>query len=222
MEFRRPDPRIVEKFEPLSTSVISDAMDRFGIGGGCHGIVPVVSGVKMVGTAFTVRYVPIGSVKGTVGDYIDDVLPGDVVVLDNKGRTDCTVWGDILTITAKLKGAAGTVIDGVCRDVTGILEERYPIFTRGRFMMTGKDRVMVEATQAMVSVATVQVKPGDILVGDDSGVVVVPQELAPKVLEAALEIEEAESSIVEAIRSGLSIGEARKKFGYHKLQAEKA
>ena len=89
-------------------------------------------------------------------------------------------------------------------------------------MMTGKDRVMVEATQAMVSVATVQVKPGDILVGDDSGVVVVPQELAPKVLEAALEIEEAESSIVEAIRSGLSIGEARKKFGYHKLQAEKA
>ena len=222
MEFRRPDPRIVEKFEPLSTSVISDAMDRFGIGGGCHGIVPVVSGVKMVGTAFTVRYVPIGSVKGTVGDYIDDVLPGDVVVLDNKGRTDCTVWGDILTTSAELKGAAGTVIDGVCRDVTGILEQRYPIFTRGRFMMTGKDRVMVEATQAMVSVATVQVKPGDILVGDDSGVVVVPQELAPKVLEAALEIEEAESSIVEAIRSGLSIGEARKKFGYHKLQAEKA
>lgn len=222
MEFRRPDPRIVEKFKPLSTSVISDALDRFGIGGGCHGIAPVVSGVKMVGTAFTVRYVPIGSVKGTVGDYIDDVLPGDVVVLDNKGRTDCTVWGDILTTSAELKGAAGTVIDGVCRDVTGILEQRYPIFTRGKFMMTGKDRVMVEASQVMVSVATVQVKPGDILVGDDSGVVVVPQELAPKVLEAALEIEEAESSIVEAIRGGLSLGEARKKFGYHKLQAEKA
>lgn len=222
MEFRRPDPRIVEKFEPLSTSVISDALDRFGIGGGCHGIVPLVSGVKMVGTAFTVRYVPIGSVKGTVGDYIDDVLPGDVVVLDNKGRTDCTVWGDILTIAAKLKGVAGTVIDGVCRDVAGILEQRYPIFSRGKFMMTGKDRVMVEATQVMVSIATVQVKPGDILMGDDSGVVVVPQELAPRVLEAALAIERAESSILEAIRSGLSVGEARKKFGYHKLQAEKA
>jgi 4-hydroxy-4-methyl-2-oxoglutarate aldolase len=89
-------------------------------------------------------------------------------------------------------------------------------------MMTGKDRVMVEATQVMVSIAAVQVKPGDILVGDDSGVVVVPQELAPRVLEAASEIERAESSILEAIRGGLSVGEARKKFGYHKLQAEKA
>ena len=54
---------------------------------------PLVSGVKMVGTAYTVRYIPIGAVKGTVGDYIEDVLPGDVIVLDNNARTDCTVWG---------------------------------------------------------------------------------------------------------------------------------
>lgn len=173
----------------------------------------------MVGTAYTIRYVPVGAVRGTVGDYIDDVLPGDVIVLDNNGRTDCTVWGDILTVTAKMKGISGTVIDGVCRDVPTILEEKYPIFSRGRFMMTGKDRVMVDAVQVMVSLGKVQVKPGDILVGDDSGVVVVPQEMAEKVLEAAQAIEEAEGSIVEAIRGGMSLKEARQKFSYHKLQS---
>ena len=218
MEFKRPGAEIVKAFEPFSTSSISDALDKFGIAGGCHGITPVVSGVKMVGTAYTIRYVAIGAVKGSVGDYIDDVLPGDVVVLDNGGRTDCTVWGDILTVTAMAKGISGTVIEGVCRYVPTILEEKYPIFSRGRFMMTGKDRVMVEATQAIVTIGRVQVKPGDILVGDDSGVVVVPQEMAEKVLEAVKEIEEAESFIVEAVRGGSTLREAREKFGYHTLQ----
>jgi len=221
MEIKRPEPEVIKQFESLSTPTISDALDRFGISGGCQGIVPLVSGVKMVGTAYTVRYIPIGAVKGTVGDYIEDVLPGDVIVLDNNARTDCTVWGDILTVTAKIKGVSGTVIDGVCRDLPTILRERYPIFTRGRFMMTGKDRVMVGETQAVISIGKVQVKPGDLLVGDDSGVVVVPQEMAKKVLEAAQAIEEAENSIVEAVRGGMSLTEARKKFGYHTLQAKK-
>ena len=80
---------------------------------------------------------------------------------------------------------------------------------------------MVEATQVIVSIGKTQVKPGDILIGDDSGVVVVPQEMAPKVLETARSIEEAENFIVEAVRSGLSLKEAREKFGYHTLQTKK-
>ncbi len=218
MKFKRQAPEIVKKFEPFSTPTISDALDKFGIAGGCKGIMPIISGVKMVGTAYTVRYIPIGAVKGTVGDYIEDVLPGDVIVLDNNGRTDCTVWGDILTVTAKMKGISGTVIDGVCRDIPTILEEKYPVFSRGKFMMTGKDRVMVEATQVVVSIGKVQVRPGDILVGDDSGVVVVPQEMAEEVLEAATAIKEAENLIIEAVRGGLSLTAARAKFGYHRLQ----
>jgi regulator of RNase E activity RraA len=163
----------------------------------------------------------VGEVKGTVGDYIDVAQPGDVIVLDNHGRMDCTVWGDILTVTAKLKNIAGTVIDGVCRDVPNILKEQYPLFSRGRFMMTGKDRVMVEAVNVMVSIGKVQVKPGDILVGDDSGVVVIPKERAPEILKVALEIEEAENLIEDAVRKGLSIKEAREKYRYHSLQTKK-
>ena len=220
MDWKRPHPETVKRFHALPTSVLSDALDKFGLAGGCHGLTPVVAGLKMVGTAYTIRYVPVGAVKGTVGDYIEDVLPGDVVVLDNQGRTDCTVWGDILTVTAKMKGVAGTVIDGVCRDVPTILQERYPIFSRGRFMMTGKDRVMVENTQVIVSIGGIQVKPGDILVGDDSGVVVVPQDMALKVIETAEGIEAAENAIVEAVKKGLSLREARERFGYHKLQTK--
>lgn len=220
MALKRPAPEVIEKFRTLSTCTISDTMDKLGVRGGCHGIEPVVSGVKMAGVAFTVRYVPVGAVKGTVGDYIDDLSPGDVIVLDNHGRTSCTVWGDILTVTAKMKGIAGTVIDGVCRDVPTILEERYPVFSRGKFMMTGKDRVMVDTTQVMVSIGGVQVKPGDILVGDDTGVVVVPLEIAGEVLDGAEAIDQAENAIVEAVRGGLSLREAREKFKYHQLQAK--
>lgn len=221
MEMPRPDKKIIDQFLSLSTSTISDALDRFGIRGGCEGILPVVPGAKMAGPAFTLRYVPVGQLKGTVGDYIDDVLAGDVVVLDNNGRTDCTVWGDILTMVAKRKGVSGTVIDGVCRDVPYILKEQYPIFTRSRFMMTGKDRVMVDAMNVTVSIGKTQVRPGDIMIGDDSGVVVVPKERAAEVLAVALEIEKAENEIEEAVRTGLSLREARVKFSYHSLQSKK-
>ena len=221
MDIQRPGKKIVEGFQSLPTSTISDALDRLGIAGGCEGIFPIVPLVKMAGPAFTVRYVPVGEVKGTVGDYIDSVQLGDVIVLDNNGRTDCTVWGDILTVLAKMKRISGTVIDGVCRDVPNILKEQYPIFTRGRFMMTGKDRVMVDAENVTVSIGKRQVKPGDILVGDDSGVVVVPRERAEEVLSLSREIEEAENRIEEALRQGLSIKEAREKYRYHSLQSRK-
>ena len=213
--------KLIEGFSGLSTSTISDACDKLGIAAGCLGIKPICPGRTMVGRAYTVRYVPTGAVTGTVGDYIDDVQPGDVVVLDNNGRTDCTVWGDILTVTANLRGIAGTVIDGVCRDVPGIIEESSPLFARGAFMMTGKDRVMVDAVQVTVSIGDRQVKPNDILVGDDSGVVVVPHERADDVLAVALSIEEAEQGILGAIRDGMTIGEARAKFGYHALQTKR-
>lgn len=101
----------------LSCTDLSDAMDRLGIPCQCAGIMPLDRSFSLVGRAFTLRYGPIGQDGGTVGDYIDDLEPGTVVVLDNAGRTDVTVWGDLLTATASRRNIAGTVIDGVCRDV---------------------------------------------------------------------------------------------------------
>ena len=87
--------------------------------------------------------------------------------------------------------------------------------------MTGKDRVMVEAMNVTVSIGKTQVKPGDIMVGDDTGVVVVPHERAEEVLKLALDIEKAENRIEKAVRGGLSLKEARQKFGYHSLQSKR-
>lgn len=215
-----PHQNLIDAFSEFSTSTISDACDRLGIAAGCQGISAISRRRRMVGTAYTVRYVPVGETKGTVGDYIDEVRPGDVIVLDNQGRTDCTVWGDILTVTAGIKGISGTLIDGVCRDLDGIDDENYPLYARSVFMMTGKDRVMVDGTQVTVSIGNRQVRPDDIIVGDASGVVVVPKERAEEVLRVARAIEAAEAAIIEAVRGGATIADARRAHGYHTLQTK--
>jgi regulator of RNase E activity RraA len=212
---------LVPEFAELDTPSVSDAMDRVGVRGGLLGLKAVVPGTKFCGVAFTIHYTACGAVKGTVGDFLDDVQPGEVVVIDNSGRDYCTVWGDLMTITAVRNGIAGTVIDGVCRDIPLIREKKYPIFTKGAYMVTGKDRVYVDAVNQPVSVSGVQVKPGDIVLGDDSGALVVPQEYAEKVLAAARDIEEKERGIEAALHAGASLKEARSKAGYHNLQTRK-
>jgi len=97
---KRPSESLIKSFHKLATPTISDALDRLGIKGGCEGILPIIPRSKIVGPAFTLKYIPVGVKKGTVGDYIDLAQVGDVFVLDNSGRTDCTVWGGILSVTA--------------------------------------------------------------------------------------------------------------------------
>jgi regulator of RNase E activity RraA len=215
------DQELAGLFEGLDTPGVSDAMDKLGLHGQALGIMPLANYTKaVVGPAFTVKYVPASNPPGTVGDFIDDVAPGDVVVIDNDGRTDCTVWGDIMTQYAGLRGLAGTVMDGVCRDVSKALSDNYPIFSTGRFMRTGKDRVQVESVNATVAIGTVRVAARDIVVADANGVVIVPRGRAREVAATAQKIEEVESRIREQIAQGKSLGEARAALGYHKLQTK--
>src|SRR3954471_15161676 len=118
----RSNPTNVERAASLDTTAISDAMDRLGIAGQCLGIKPLDHKFRLAGRAFTILYGPSGHPSGTVGDYIDDVEPGGIVVLDNGGREDATVWGDILTWVAHTRRVGGTVIDGACRDTHLSLE----------------------------------------------------------------------------------------------------
>jgi len=202
----------------LGTATVSDALDSLNLPGSAAGLMPLAAGQRMVGPAFTVRYVPVGCNRGTVGDYLDDTEPGQVVVLDNGGRLDCTVWGEILTTLAHEKGTAGTAINGVCRDVQRPPQLGYPIFSRGRFMRTGKDRVEVADVNTTVTLGDVQVRPGDLVVGDDDGVVVVPREHAEQVASVAANISEVEIRVIEAVRNGQSLAQARQLLGYHQLQ----
>ncbi len=121
----------MDRLKTFSTPTISDALDKLGIPGACHGIAPLFNEARACGPAFTVRYVPFGAEGGTVGDFIDDVPAGAIIVLDNQGRTDCTVWGDIMTTLAGAKKIGGTVIDGVCRDVERALGMAIRCFRAG-------------------------------------------------------------------------------------------
>jgi regulator of RNase E activity RraA len=213
------DRELVALFEGLDTPGVSDAMDKLGIHGQALGIMPLANYANaVVGPAFTVKYVPASSPAGSVGDFIDDVAEGDVVVIDNDGRTDCTVWGDIMTQYAGIRGIAATVIDGVCRDVGRALGDNYPVFSAGRFMRTGKDRVQVESVNTTVGIGTVRAASRDIVMADANGVVIIPREHARRVAETAQKIEGAEAAIRDRISKGDTIGEARKAMGYHTLQ----
>jgi len=211
----------VERVRKLDTTAISDALDRLSVAGQCLGIKPLDPAFRLAGRAFTLLYGPAGNPPGTVGDYVDDVPPGIVVVIDNGGREDATVWGDILTMIAREKGLAGTVIDGACRDTRLARELGYPIFSRSYSMRTGKDRVQVEAIDAPVNIGNARVHPGDLIRGDADGVVVIPSAHETAVLDTSEEIDRAEERIREAVRGGMRLDEARKLEGYHRLQTGK-
>jgi regulator of RNase E activity RraA len=208
----------VERASKLDTTSISDALDRLGIAGQCLNIKPLDHGFRLTGRAFTILYGPAGSPPGTVGDYIDDVPPGSVVVLDNGGRENATVWGDILTWVAHKRDVAGTVIDGACRDTHLSRELGYPVYSRSYSMRTGKDRVQVEVVNGPVNIGDARVNPGDILRGDADGVLVIPQAHEDAVLDAAEEIDAVEQKIRKAVAEGRTLAEARKILGYHRLQ----
>ncbi|KAL0253007.1 hypothetical protein SLS55_010678 [Diplodia seriata] len=215
------DQDLVALFAGSDTPGVSDALDKLGIPGQAFGIMPLADYKKVtVGPAFTVRYVPASDPPGSVGDFIDDVAVGDFVVIDNGGRTDCTVWGDIMTQYAGLRGIAGSVIDGVCRDVSRAIGDDYPLFTAGRWMRTGKDRVQVGGVNEPVGIGKVRVNPRDIVVADANGVVVVPRDRAREVAKVARMIEDSEEGIREMIAAGATIAEARAQLGYHTLQRQ--
>ncbi|MFG2005489.1 RraA family protein [Spirillospora sp. NPDC048911] len=210
---------VMDRLRDLPTAAISDALDRGGISGALHGLSSLSNDFRAVGPAFTVRYAPI---DGTVGDFLDDVPPGAVIVIDNGARTDVTVWGGIMTEVAAVRGIAGTVINGACRDVSASLAQNYPIFSRGRFMRTGKDRVSLAAIGEPVTVSGVEICPGTLMCADADGVVAVPAAEAERVIETAERIERVEAGIVAAVRAGGTLRQARETFGYHTLQTRRS
>jgi len=214
------DPN-VERAGKLDTTALSDALDRLGIAGQCLGIKPLDHSFRLAGRAFTILYGPAGKPPGTVGDFIDDISPGGVVAIDNGGRENATVWGDIMTMVAHRRGLAGTVIDGACRDTHLSLSLAYPIFSRSYSMRTGKDRVQLESVNGPVNIGDARVHAGDIVRGDSDGVVVIPQEHEAAVLAAAEEIDAKEDQIRRAVEAGMTLAEARRQLGYHQLQTKR-
>ena len=198
---------IISAYLELSSAIISDAMDMAGIHGTIEGVFSQVPGRKMCGPAFTVRYTMATTTNNRFADFMDDIPTGAVVAIDNSGRSNCSVWGDTLSLFATRRRYAGTIIDGVCRDIDGTRALNYPMFSRGTFMRTGKGRIAVESTQESIVLGTIVVQPGDLIFGDDTGAVAIPRDRAGEILELTRKIAARDRAFVESIESGASIAQ---------------
>lgn len=208
-------------FSGASTASVSDALDMAGVNGGCLGLRALAPGLRAVGPAFTVRFEPVEpGGAASAADYVDDVPAGAVVVLDNGGRTHCTVWGDILARIALARGIRGTVIDGLCRDAADIIRLRYPMFSLGAYMKSGKNRVRMVEVGGAVQVGGTTVRPGDVVCADDAGVIVVPADLVRETTSRVREIEAMEKAVLLSVEAGERLADARRRHGYNRFSLD--
>lgn len=210
---------ILEILKKYSTPTLSDALDSLDINGGLESIKPQSNNCNISGIAFTVKYREPTIYEKSLNkaaDFIDNVPENNVIILANNGRTDCTVWGGILTRVAQLKNIQGTIIDGMCRDIEEIKYSNYPIFTKGVYMKSGKGRTKLDSIQNPVKVGQTIINPGDYIRADSNGVIVIPKEKISVVLFRVKAIHETENLIIDAIKNNMPLKEARKKFKYHK------
>lgn len=215
------DVKYRERLKTLSTTNVADALDALGLKGATYGIRPIWEGAdKIVGKAVTVKLTAAGLTKGKhhLGvKAIEAAESGDVIVIDNGGRLDTSCWGGILANGAQMKGVSGVVIDGACRDVDDYVEIKFPVYARGSVVATARGRIMEEATNVLIQFGGVQVRPGDVVMADRSGVVIIPQEKLDEVVEKAEKLYEKEESMIAEIRLGCSMLEVDTKYNYEKM-----
>lgn len=218
------DTRFRPRLEKLDTTIIADALDTLGLKGSPHGIRPLFEAAgAIVGRAVTVKLVSAGVTKAERHACIQAIhvgRAGDVVVVDNGGRLDSNCWGGIVATAAKMKGLAGVVADGACRDIDECLALDFPVYGRGTVVVTARGRTIEQDTNVMVEIGGVQVRPGDIVMGNRSGVVFIPQEHLEAVLDLAEELRVKEDQMIADLKNGVDIITVDKKYAYENMLAK--
>jgi 4-hydroxy-4-methyl-2-oxoglutarate aldolase len=138
---------------------------------------------------------------GKLTDALDALQPGEIYVATG-GSMRCAAWGEIMTATARTRGAAGAVIDGFHRDTPKVLDQNWPVFSRGSFAQDAGVRSTVIDFRCTVEIGGVLIEPGDLVFGDLDGVVVIPRSIEAKVVEAALEKKAGEKIVRNEIEAG--------------------
>jgi regulator of RNase E activity RraA len=202
----------------LYTPVIGDILDNLGF---FHQFLPVE--IKPIAPQMTVvgRAMPVivGDVFGAqrkpfgrLTEALDQLQPGEIY-LAKSGRAQCAAWGEILTATAKMRGASGAVIDGFHRDTPQILSQDWPVFSSGSYAQDSGVRSVVLDYRVPIEIGGVSIQAGDLIVGDRDGVLVIPQAVELEVIERALEKAKAENIVRKAIEGGMSSTDAFEQFG---------
>lgn len=202
----------------LYTPVVGDVLDQLGrthqfLPQAIHALRP---DVVLVGRAMPVLITDVFEAQrspfGRLTEALDQLEPGEVYLARN-GRAQCAAWGEILTATARARGAAGAVIDGFHRDTIRVLEQDWPVFSRGSFAQDAGIRTSVVDYRVPLEIDGVLVSPSDLIFGDIDGVVVVPRAVEDEVLELALTKAAAENVVRQAIEDGMSSTDAFATYG---------
>jgi 4-hydroxy-4-methyl-2-oxoglutarate aldolase len=205
-----PD-ELVDRLGKLDACAVSDAMDKLGLPGAVLGLTPLWQCPRIAGRVVTVKLKP--KAEGEVSHRhlgtaaIEAATPGDVIVVDNGGRTYAGSWGGILSVAAKTKGVAGVVSDGACRDVDEARDLNFPVYARSGVTMTARGRLIEESFQQPIEVCGVAVSPGDLTIADWSGVVFIPAAQAADVVYEAETIFDREAQMAAAVRAGHPVTE---------------
>ncbi len=207
-------PDLVARLRTFDTSTISDASERAGYD--CEvvtgirsftsttaiagAVITVQLGLADTASGHTTRHLGTGAVEAATADH--------VIVIDHQGRADCAGWGGNLSRGAKDRGCAGTIIDGAARDIDEAADLEYPVFCRSATPRTARGRAVEVACQVPIRIAGATVNPGDYLIADSTGIVIIPQQAISHVLDAAATIAANESEIARRIADGTPITEA--------------
>ncbi len=201
-DFKRPDPKLLEGFRKHETAKIGDAMSRYGVVH--YEIKPLDNDMRVVGPALTVLTQPGDALF--VQAAIDIAQPGDVVVIDASGYKDVSVIGERLAYYFQRRGVAGIIVDGAVRDSIGLVELGMPCFARSSCIKIWGSNGP-GAVNVPIQCGGVPMKPGDIVVGDRDGVVIVPQDDVKRVLALTDEHLENELARLKEVESGRTVTE---------------
>lgn len=207
---KKVSERVIEGFKKLNTCEVSDVLTNMGYSPNSMSseIRPIASGYKICGSAFTLRAVPYRKGDKSIAyQAIDEVERGQVVVKDGGGT------GDNQSIALKARGVEGTVVDGPCRDIKQIIEIGYPVFCKGVHPGGSNYPPLITwvcERNVPIGCGGVQVKPGDIVFGDDSGVVIIPSLIAEDALRFSNAYAELDREVADGIEAGKSSTEANK------------
>lgn len=191
---------LFSRLQPVAeTALLHEAMGRRGALS--HNIKPVYPGAKLLGRALTVRGCPGDNLMLHLA--ISRANPGDVLVAAMEGFLEAGAWGEIASLAAQLRGIVGFLSDGAVRDVDAITRLNFPVFSGGLSIKGTTKRQRGELNQT-VTIGGVAVSPGDIVVGDSDGVVVVPAEKVDQVISRAHEIKRTEDVMMQKLKAGAS------------------
>lgn len=199
---------LVERLARLDSCAVSDALDKAGLTGVILGLTELSVPRRIAGRAVTVKLgVDDGrSSKRHLGTAaVEASDERTIIAIEHGGRSDAAGWGGILTLAATLRGAAGVIIDGACRDVDEARALDFPIYGRSPVPRTARGRVIEIDWNVRVELAGITVSPGDLIIADGSGVAVIPEEQALEIVEGAEAIVQKELSMAEAVRAGAPV-----------------